>query len=171
MGRFARILQQNSQTQNEQSAAQPSSSPWGKLLAAANALYRGQDVAGALHSVRRLGAECIVQADGSFRLIPGQLSPSDWEEVKKNLLIPYVPQLKLIYHFAQHGWVYLKSSILDEVIVIALDKKAPTLPPGYEVYSIEDMKVLERATPEEIRQLHRARKVFGGGNILDGMGI
>lgn len=190
MGRFAKILSQKEakeqrliqesifvlpthqqQKQGKQNIADQEpemQTPWDKLLAAANALYRGQNVAGALRSVWRLGAECVVQPNGSYKLIPGQLNVQEWEQVKRELLVPYVPQLKQVYHFAKHGWVYLHSSVLDETIVITLDKEALDLPAGYEVYSIEDMKVLERATPEEIRQVHKVRKVFGGGNVLNG---
>ena len=141
----------------EKLPAPEENSAWNKLLKAANALYKGQNAAAALHSVCRLGAECVVQPDGSYRLLPGPIGPRDWEQVKKELLVPYVPQLKQVYHFAQHGWVYLKSSVLDEILVIAKDKAAPGLPGGYEIYSLEDMKVLEKATPEEIRQVHKMR--------------
>lgn len=187
MSRFAKILsrkeaeeqrlvqnsifvlpKQSQDPKQDKAAEQKPQTPWDKLLAAANALYRGQNVAGALRSVWRLGAECVVQPNGSYKLVPGPLNVQEWEQVKRELLVPYVPQLKQVYHFAQHGWVYLHSSVLDETIVITLDKEALDLPAGYEVYSIEDMKVLERATPEEIKQIHRVRKVFGGGNVLNG---
>ncbi|HEY8415947.1 MAG TPA: hypothetical protein VIK99_09265 [Thermaerobacter sp.] len=66
---------------------------------------------------------------------------------------------------AQRGWTALWSHVLGETVLIVRDENVPlpdSLRRRYVRYTLREIQLLRGVTPEGLRELHAAKRVFGG---------
>lgn len=65
--------------------------------------------------------------------------------------------------FDERGWIAIYSEHLSEVVIIAKDgDAAKTAPDGFTVYTAAEVAALRGATPDELKQVHVAKKFWNG---------
>jgi len=65
--------------------------------------------------------------------------------------------------YAREGWIVVYSEVLREPIILARDEEAAkAAPAGFVTYTEAEVALLLTATPDELRQVHEAKRHFGG---------
>lgn len=65
--------------------------------------------------------------------------------------------------YRERGWVAIYSEVLAEPIILAKDEEAAkAAPAGFVTYTEAEVALLLTATPDELRQVHEAKRRFGG---------
>lgn len=67
-----------------------------------------------------------------------------------------------VHRLKTEGVVYIWSSVLSDRVAFCMDDRVLEVEEGVLYYTLSELKLLENTTFEEWRQLHRAKKVFGG---------
>lgn len=66
---------------------------------------------------------------------------------------------------AQRGWAALRSDVLGETVLIVRDMDVPlpeALRRRYVRYTFREVQLLRGTSPEALREIHAAKRVFGG---------
>ncbi len=65
--------------------------------------------------------------------------------------------------YKQEGWIAIYSEVLGETIILARDEEAAKVAPaGFVTYTEAEVALLLTATPDELRQVHKAKRLLGG---------
>src|SRR5690606_24837228 len=65
--------------------------------------------------------------------------------------------------YKREGWIAIYSEVLGEPIILARDEEAAKVAPaGFVTYTEAEVALLLTATPDELRQVHEAKRFFGG---------
>ena len=65
--------------------------------------------------------------------------------------------------YKREGWIAIYSEVLGETIILARDEEAAkAAPAGFVTYTEAEVALLLTATPDELRQVHEAKRHFGG---------
>lgn len=65
--------------------------------------------------------------------------------------------------FSSRGWLAIHSEHLGEVVITARDEQAAAdAPAGAVVYTADEIELLRDVTPDELRQVHEAKKFWNG---------
>jgi len=65
--------------------------------------------------------------------------------------------------YKREGWIAIYSAVLGEPIILARDEEAAkAAPAGFVTYTEAEVALLLTATPDELRQVHEAKRHFGG---------
>ena len=68
--------------------------------------------------------------------------------------------------YTERGWIAIYSEVLREPIILARDEEAArAAPAGFVTYTEAEVALLLTATPDELRQVHEAKK-FSGGRVV-----
>ena len=69
--------------------------------------------------------------------------------------------------YTERGWIAIYSEVLREPIILARDEEAAkAAPAGFVTYTEAEVALLLTATPDELRQVHEAKK-FCGGRVVE----
>lgn len=65
--------------------------------------------------------------------------------------------------YTERGWIAIYSEVLREPIILARDEEAAkAAPAGFVTYTEAEVALLLTATPDELRQVHEAKRLTGG---------
>src|SRR5690606_26953676 len=65
--------------------------------------------------------------------------------------------------YKRDGWIAIYSEVLGEPIILARDEEAAkAAPAGFVTYTEAEVALLLTATPDELRQVHKAKRLTGG---------
>ena len=65
--------------------------------------------------------------------------------------------------YKREGWIAIYSEVLGEPIILARDEEAAKVAPaGFVTYTEAEVALLLTATPDELRQVHEAKRLTGG---------
>ena len=65
--------------------------------------------------------------------------------------------------FELNGWVAIDSKYLGEIVLLVRDgQPADTVPQGYAIYTESEVERLKGIAPDELRQVHYAKKFWNG---------
>lgn len=95
-------MQQNNRHPSDPRPEMPDHKDWADLLW--NSWHWDKSLYYLLHGIRCGGAE-IVKTQGSFKLLPGEWSEPEWEDIKQNRLSAFRDQLVEVFKITRMGRV------------------------------------------------------------------